>query len=75
MEIRFVSNGMDDSLQILLRNGLRLSLPAIVEKIRHHELHLDDFYFDEEGKRWMQLNTHPLIKAQLVPIPKKFLRL
>jgi hypothetical protein len=66
---------MHDGVQILLKNGLTLSLPVIVEKIRHHEMQLDDFYFDEEGKRWMQLNTHPLIKAQLVPIPKKFLRL
>jgi hypothetical protein len=66
---------MHDGVQILLKNGLTLSLPVVVEKIRHHEMQLDDFYFDKEGKRWMQLNTHPLIKAQLVPIPKKFLRL
>ncbi len=59
---------------ILLKTGETLSLPVIVEKIRRHEMHLDDFYFDEEGKRWIQLNTHPLIKSQLLPIPKKFLR-
>jgi len=66
---------MPDGVPILLKNGATLPLSAVVEKIRRHELHLDDFYFDDKGKRWIQLNTHPLIKAQLVPIPKKFLRL
>jgi hypothetical protein len=41
--------------------------------LRRHELSLDDFYHEKKLNRWHQLNSHPLIKKQLLPIPKHLL--
>jgi hypothetical protein len=65
---------MDNPTPILLKKGSWLPLSQIVEKLRRHELSLDDFYYEKKLNRWHQLNSHPLIKKQFLPIPKHLLR-
>jgi hypothetical protein len=58
----------------LLKKGAWLSLGGLVEGLRRHEIALEDFYYDAARKAWSPLNMHPLIKKQLLPIPKTLLR-
>jgi hypothetical protein len=67
------AGGAEDSRPTLLKKGAWLSLGGLVEALRRHEVSLDDHYYDPSRKAWTPLNSHPRIKKQLLPIPKKLL--